>query len=117
MPVFPPFVEPFTIRPPTTTNDEGKPGPSLSKDVERVFRLIDDERHLTAQELLVSVQERLAEREQHLPKSKKPHLFPSRKARKTEAARHEDEAEIEHVKSYLVSRESQIEKLQVRLQR
>ena len=47
------------IRPPTTTVDDGRPTDSCMHDVDRVLRLIEDERHFTAQELLHDVHSRL----------------------------------------------------------
>jgi hypothetical protein len=47
------------IRPPTTINDDGNPTESISFDTGRIFRLIEDERHLVAQALYHSVQGRL----------------------------------------------------------
>ena len=58
MPVFPAGVTPYTIRPPLTTGDDGQPSDSLWRDAQRVLDLIEDERHLTAQDLLHHVQER-----------------------------------------------------------
>mmetsp|Transcript_34275 Transcript_34275/g.82553 ORF Transcript_34275/g.82553 Transcript_34275/m.82553 type:complete len:990 (-) Transcript_34275:158-3127(-) len=48
-----------TIRPPTTTLDDGQPTKSCKHDIDRVLRLIEDERHFTAQELLHDIQDRL----------------------------------------------------------
>jgi hypothetical protein len=59
MPVFPSGVPTFTIQPPCTSGDSGAPSDSLSNDFDRVFMLIEDERHLTAHALLESVRERL----------------------------------------------------------
>lgn len=61
MPVIPHGVPPFSINPPCTAGDAGLPSDSLSNDVSRVFHLIEDERHLTAHALLLSVQTRIAE--------------------------------------------------------
>ena len=47
------------IRPPTTTLDDGQPSKSCKHDIDRVLRLIEDERHFTAQELLHDIQDRL----------------------------------------------------------
>lgn len=47
------------IGPPTTINDDGSPTESISMDAERIFRLIEDERHLVAQTLYHNVQSRL----------------------------------------------------------
>ncbi|KAL3912378.1 MAG: hypothetical protein SGILL_006908 [Bacillariaceae sp.] len=47
------------ISPPTTIHDDAAPSESCSDDVERLFRLIEDERHLSALKLYHSIQERL----------------------------------------------------------
>lgn len=49
----------FEIRPPSTLKDDGKISASLSKDVQRIFQFIDDERHLTAHTLLHSIYDRI----------------------------------------------------------
>ena len=49
----------FKIRPPLTTGDKGAPSKSIWKDAERVFALIEDERHLVAHELFKNVKSRL----------------------------------------------------------
>ncbi|KAL7566764.1 hypothetical protein ACA910_019362 [Epithemia clementina (nom. ined.)] len=59
MPVFPPGIEPYTIRPPLTTGDKGDVSDSILHDARRVLDFMEDERHLTAQTLLHSVQERI----------------------------------------------------------
>ncbi|GKY99318.1 hypothetical protein MPSEU_000886900 [Mayamaea pseudoterrestris] len=59
MPVIPDCIPPFEIKAPTTSGDNGAPTASLLKDAERVFRLIQDERHLTAEKLYLDVKQRL----------------------------------------------------------
>jgi hypothetical protein len=59
MPVIPDCVPKFTIRPPCTLNDDGKPSDSIYNDVLRIFKFIDDERHLTAHDILLSVEKRI----------------------------------------------------------
>jgi hypothetical protein len=49
------------IQPPTTTHDDASPSHSCLNDMERVFRLIEDERHLSARALYHSVQKRLVQ--------------------------------------------------------
>ena len=59
MPVVPPGITPYTITAPLTTGDLGQPSESIQKDTERILDFITDERHLTAQDLLHNVLERL----------------------------------------------------------
>jgi hypothetical protein len=75
MPVIPTGIPAYQIRPPLTTGDKGEPSnstcngstssstgeSSILNDTRRIFDLIEDERHLTAHALLVSVQKRLEE--------------------------------------------------------
>jgi hypothetical protein len=63
MPVIPTGIPAYQIRPPplTTTSDKGEPSSNILTDTRRIFDLIDDERHLTAHTLLVSVQKRMQE--------------------------------------------------------
>jgi hypothetical protein len=60
MPVFHEGIPKFTIQPPLTTGDTGQPTSSLLLDTERIFALIEDERHLTARKLYQSVLARLS---------------------------------------------------------
>lgn len=49
----------YVILPPTTTGDDGTPSNSICQDLDRIVRLIQDERHITAHNLLQSVKEKL----------------------------------------------------------
>ena len=49
------------IRPPMTIGDKGVPSKAILSDVERIFLLIEDERHLVAQGLYHDVLRRLKE--------------------------------------------------------
>lgn len=49
----------YRITKPSTSEDDGTPSDSCLDDIKRVFRLIDDERHLIAQGLYHNVLERL----------------------------------------------------------
>ena len=49
----------FTIKPPSTLKDDGKPSSSLKQDFDRLLRLIEDERHLCALSLLESIETRV----------------------------------------------------------
>ena len=59
MPVIPSNIPAFAIDPPCTLQDDGAPSTSLKHDAARVLDLVRDERHLTAQDLLHSIQKRL----------------------------------------------------------
>jgi hypothetical protein len=61
MPVIPECVPKFYIRPPSTTDDKGLPSDSIGNDIQRLFSLIDDERHITAYNLLTSIRNRIIE--------------------------------------------------------
>jgi hypothetical protein len=129
MPVTPPGVAPFPIRPPCTIGDDGSPTLSILLDVQRVFNFIDDERHLTAQNLLHTVQSRMVEYEQNehhttLPQNgvkqqRKPHmvLFHKRQE-KVKPLENEpidqEKLEMQKVKDMLISKHAVVEKLEVR---
>jgi hypothetical protein len=51
--------QPKKISPPTTTHDDASPSDSCFTDMERTFRLMEDERHLSALALYRSVLERI----------------------------------------------------------
>jgi hypothetical protein len=51
----------FKITKPSTSEDDGTPSDSCLEDVKRVFRLIEDERHLIAEGLYRDVLGRLRE--------------------------------------------------------
>jgi hypothetical protein len=61
MPVIPHGIPHFIIRPPMTTSDDGKPSESVARDVQRVFDLMEDERHLIALSLYENARERVNE--------------------------------------------------------
>jgi hypothetical protein len=107
----------FTIRPPTTLKDDGRPSTELRRDVQRVFALIEDERHLTAETLLTSVRQRLAEWERMGKKSprKKTQLFTSKRDKEREQSREKKNLEMKELKALLESRSSEITKLEVRI--
>lgn len=104
----------FSIRPPTTTGDDGTPSTSVSKDLDRVVRLIQDERHLTAHALLEEVRKRLQNERPVLPAaSPKKGGFLKRKSKVTEAML---AAEREYVEAeqFLVNNSEMLETLEVR---
>jgi hypothetical protein len=73
----------FVISPPTTTDDDGAPSESCSRDVERILRMVEDERHLSALKLLRNVQERLAPTSHVVEPKPKHHGLRLRKSRST----------------------------------
>jgi hypothetical protein len=111
----------FTIRPPCTTGDSGDPGPSLGKDAERVFDFIEDERHLTAHDLLKDVRRRIKEQEAIVTRNstRSSKRKPSRLAiiKRKEAAKSEteqlDREELDRAKEILNSKKAAIDKLEV----
>jgi hypothetical protein len=56
----------FVISKPTTVNDVGSPSDNLVSDVHRIVALIQDERHMIAEELLASVQQRMTDYEKEI---------------------------------------------------
>ncbi len=97
------------IRPPTTTNDDGNPTESISLDAKRIFRLIEDERHLVAQTLYHSVLDRLDQSAAQSPasmgvgKPKKLHLRPLHNRRhQQEIQKHKSSERKEHEKARLL---------------
>jgi hypothetical protein len=126
MPVFPPGVPTFTILPPCTSGDTGAPSYSLSNDLDRVFMLIEDERHLTAHALLESVRERLLcweallQESQGSEKSNLPRKNNrmSKKEKEILAAKEKKDAEeLKGIKDKLSLKQAVIDKLEVRTQR
>lgn len=63
MPVIPTGIPAYQIRPPFVAASDkcGEPSSDILIDTRRIFDLIEDERHLTAHKLLVSVQKRIKE--------------------------------------------------------
>jgi hypothetical protein len=119
MPVIPNGVTPYKIQPPCTIGDDGAPSDSLAKDTDRVFALIEDERHLTAGNLLMSVQQRIAERESLLlsqiasPKTTKKGMFNNKKEKEVAEVREKEAAEIQQLKDFLQSKHAVLTKLEV----
>jgi hypothetical protein len=56
----------FVISKPTTVNDVGSPSENIVSDVHRIVALIQDERHMIAEELLASVKQRMADYEKEI---------------------------------------------------
>ncbi|EEC48114.1 predicted protein, partial [Phaeodactylum tricornutum CCAP 1055/1] len=113
----------FNIRPPCTTGDSGDPGPSLGKDAERVFDFIEDERHLTAHDLLKDVRRRIKEQEAIVTRNstRSSKRKPSRLAIiiRKESAKLEteqlDREELDRAKEILNSNKAAIDKLENRV--
>lgn len=127
MPVIPHGVPPFQILSPCTIGDNGAPSDSLRKDADRVFLLIEDERHLTAETLLTSVQQRMQawetrrlQQEQESPslnnKKQKTKIFNniSKKDKEANDAREKEAAEMQQLNDFFASKHAVIKKLKVR---
>lgn len=118
MPVIPVGVEPFVILPPVTQIDDGLPSNNLLHDAQRVFHLIQDERHLTAEVLLTSVQERVDEANRTAVQLPTHHgfrsLFPSKAARSAKTAHERAQIETAQVQELLKAKAAIIDKLKVR---
>lgn len=115
MVVKPQHVPPFVVKPPGTVSDDGAPSQSVYKDATRVFAFIEDERHLTAQTLLHSVQERYnAWDERRRAHHHHPNLFHHGKKHKEKVQAREKEAqEMEKTQKLLASKKAVIEILEV----
>ena len=59
MPVIPPGIPQYHVQKPCTMGDQGIPSLSIMIDVQRVFNMIHDERHLTAHSLYTSILHRI----------------------------------------------------------
>ncbi len=102
----------YTIRPPLTAGDRGEPSKSILKDVERIFALIEDERHLIAHRLYESVQRRIRQIEDQLPVKKKSRKFKGL-LKKENAALTKEQEELQLAKNILKEKESELHKLEV----
>jgi hypothetical protein len=105
--------EGFAIRPPTTMGDDGTPSNSVSRDLDRVVRLVQDERHLTAHALLEEVRERLKTERPVLPATPKKGGLLKRKPKVTEAML-AAEREYMDVEQFLLNNTEMLETLEVR---
>jgi CRISPR/Cas system CMR-associated protein Cmr5 small subunit len=120
MPVIPHGIPPYTIRPPLTTDDDGKPTSSIAKDAHRVLDLIEDERHLTALALFESVRERInewkhmTEKKQHQHKHHKHLKSIFHVKHKESPAKQKTEHEMKSVIDLFDSKEEVLHKLEVR---
>jgi hypothetical protein len=121
MPVIPVGLEPFEILSPVAASDDGQPTNNLLLDAERVFRLIQDERHLTAEDLLNSVQERLDEATRATAaglnakgRTSVFHSANNKAARSAKNARERSQHEIVRVRELLETKAASIDKLKVR---
>ena len=119
MPVIPPGIPPFKIRAPLTSTDTGAPSVDIRRDAQRVFDLIQDERHLTAHSLLQSVQQRVAASERRISlreshKKKRGHFWRHKPA--TAAPSPEDpndDTAYAETKALLEKEQAALEKLEV----
>ena len=102
-------MDPIRIKPPSTGASAASPTDSLFKDAERVFLLIEDERHLSALSLYHNLLERLdpIPEESGSPNKRLGKVF--KRGRKTkEKSRDEEKA-----RQLLNSREKELDSLQV----
>jgi hypothetical protein len=100
----------FVIRPPTTTNDDGRPGDSLLQDTKRIFAFIEDERHLAAYKLYESVIQRL----EKVAKKSPPRPSRFRRSKSREEVEFEGtQHDAQGARTLLESRKADIEKLKV----
>jgi hypothetical protein len=125
MPVTPPGLTPFHIRPACTIGDDGSPTSSVLRDAQRVLNFTDDERHLTAQKLLQSVQSRVAAfdhstvattpaRKPSMNAGKGGFLFNKKEKAAAVEASKQEQLEMEQVKDLLKSKHALFDKLEVR---
>lgn len=122
MPVIPENIPPFEITSPTTMGDIGLPTDSLLVDAERVFKLIHDERHLTAERLYLDVQCRVDEYDRHCGNVTKPHskfaapwkgLTVSHKNKRTKLDEERSAKEVQQVKALFQQKEAILQRLVV----
>lgn len=104
----------FSIRPPETAGDKGEPSKSIVKDTERIFALIEDERHLVAHRLYENVKRRIQQFEDQNPAKKKSRAKMKTFLRKESSALNKDLEELLLAKSILKENELKLEKLEVR---
>jgi hypothetical protein len=117
MPVIPVGLESFEIQPPITAHDDGRSSDNLLHDAQRVFNLIQDERHLTAEDLLNSVLRRVDESTRTadpITHHSLNGLLHRKAARIAKAARERAQKEITQVQKLLESKAATIDKLRVR---
>ena len=116
MPVFPKGVPRFAIRPPCTTGDKGEPSPSVLNDAHRVFALLEDERHLTAQKLYHDIKRRIEQWETPSVKEASPkrkhrlHVHRRKQPSPEEVQRAKD---MKDAKNLLELREAELNTLEV----
>ncbi len=104
----------FRITKPTTSKDDGTPSNSCFEDIKRVFRFIEDERHLIAQGLYHNVLERLYVMQSELvqpPHSKKSKLR-LRKS-KSSIVREEQAKDMESTQDWIKTKQAVLDDLDV----
>jgi hypothetical protein len=99
----------FKISRPTTVDDDGTPSDSCAEDAERIFRLIEDERHLCAHALYEDLKERI---KRPVESSTSPRRL---RLRRSQSTRHRMEAtkDTHDAKELLESKQEVLEKLEV----
>lgn len=107
------YVPSFSIRPPVTAGDKGDPSESILKDTERIFALIEDERHLVAHRLYENVIRRIQQLEDQGPVKKKSRGKLKTFLRKESSALSKEQEEIHLAKTKLKENEIGLQKLEV----
>jgi hypothetical protein len=116
MPVISENVPPYSIRPPMTSGDKGIATSCLFKDVERVFNFIQDERHLVAHDLYLSVASRIKdfhEKQRDDDKAKKQKNRGLFRPKAEQEAHHKKEEDARKAKELLESNKQAIDTLEV----
>lgn len=105
----------YEIKYPSTTHDDGSPSDDILNDCRRIFNFIEDERHLTAQKLHVSVMERMVEHPGH-PAHASPGKASLLKRKKMMKQQKHDDKDFHVIKDYLDARRETLDVLEVREQ-
>jgi len=103
----------YSIRPPSTTGDDGQPSNSLLRDVRRVFALMQDERILVAHALHQNVMSRLEEWKIHEKEQSAARRIRHFAARRTSVEEAEDH-ECRAANDILESKQQELDSLNVR---
>lgn len=109
------YVPSFQIRPPETAGDKGEPSKSILKDTERIFALIEDERHLVAHRLYENVKRRIQQIEGQDPVRKKSRGKVKAFLRKESSALNKEQEDLLLAKALLKENTLKLQKLEVSL--
>lgn len=99
----------LNIKKPSTSDDDGTPSKSCVADIQRVFRLIEDERHLIANALYQDVMSRIGKGLGPPPTKRKLRLRKS----KSMAEREERAKDITEVEALISSKQDVVDDLVV----